>query len=255
MKWAASCALALAVIADAAAQSSSVDLEFFEKKVRPVLFERCYSCHSTQAKKLRGGLLLDSRAALLKGGDTGPAVVAADPEMSLLIKAIRYTDATLHMPPSGKLPESEMLILTEWVRRGSPFPDSKSEARTRRSIDLEAGRKFWSFQPVRQMALPQVRHKAWPKQRIDHFILAEQEKRGLTSARPAARTTLIRRAALDLVGLPPTPEEVAAFERDASPDAYPRLIERLLASPHYGERWGRYWLDVARYCDIGEPWS
>ncbi len=230
------------------------DLAFFEARVRPVLAERCYACHSVRAKKQRGGLLLDSRAGLLKGGDSGPVIDPTRPEASLLVKAIRYADEALQMPPTGKLPAREMAALEEWIRRGAPMPEASGPAGGR-GIDLAEGRKFWSFQPPRSVPPPVVSESSWQLRRIDPFVLAAMQKRGLRPSPPASRRVLIRRLFFDLIGLPPAPEEVEAFVNDPDPAAYERLVERLLASPHYGERWGRYWLDLARYCDVGEAWS
>ncbi len=236
-----------------AAEPSADKVAFFEKKVRPLLAERCYACHSTAAKKVRGGLTLDRRDAFLKGGDSGPAVVAGQPDKSLLVKAVRYHDETLQMPPKGRLPAREIALLEEWVRQGAAMPGPAAAA-VSSTIDLAAGRKFWSFQPLRPAALPAVRNASWPRRRIDTFLLAALEKQGLAPSPEASPRVLIRRAAFDLTGLPPTPEEVDAFANDRSADAYARLVERLLASPRYGERWARYWLDLARYCDVAEPW-
>ncbi|OAI41523.1 hypothetical protein AYO40_00380 [Planctomycetaceae bacterium SCGC AG-212-D15] len=230
------------------------DIAFFEKKVRPILFDRCFRCHSVAAKKQKGGLWLDSRAAILKGGDTGPAIVPGDADRSLLIQAVRYQKDHLQMPPSGKLPASEIVALEEWVRRGAVFPGVEKVTETKAPRDLSEARKFWSFQPPRVMTPPAVTNTAWPRQRIDTFLLAAMEKKGLQPSRAASRRTLIRRVYFDLLGLPPTPEEVDAFLRDPAADAFEKLVERLLASPHYGERWGRYWLDLARYCDVSESW-
>ena len=227
---------------------SPADREFFEKRVRPLLVERCFECHS--AKKQRGGLRLDSRVAVLKGGDTGSAVVPGKPEASLLVRAIGYGDENLQMPPKGKLAERDAAVLMEWVRRGLPFPDAATTT-TQRTIDIAAGKKFWSFQPLKLATPPAVGGRT----RIDGFLLAELAKRGLAFAPEADRRALIRRVSFDLVGLPPSPEEVEAFVRDDSPDAYERLVERLLASPQHGERWARFWLDLARYCDIPEDWA
>lgn len=232
----------------------SGDLQFFESKVRPLLVERCHSCHSAKAKKLRGGLLLDNRAALLKGGDSGPALVPGEPDRSLLIKAIRYHDADLQMPPTGKLPDQAVAVLTEWVRRGAPFPGGSGAVVAKEGVNLEEGRKFWSFQPLRPVPPPAVKNSAWPRKTIDRFLLAELDKRGLAPSATADPRVLIRRASFDLIGLPPTPEEMDAFVGVRAEDAYARLIDKLLASPHYGERWGRHWLDLVRYCDIGESW-
>jgi hypothetical protein len=238
----------------AAPVAAPADVEFFEKKVRPILFDRCFRCHSVESKKQKGGLLLDSRAALLKGGDTGPALVPGDAEKSLLIQAVRYHQEHLQMPPSNKLPASEVAALEEWVRRGAVFPGGEGVAEKKKTIDLVEGRKFWSFQPPRVMPAPETKDRGWPKQRIDTFLLAALEKKGLHPSPAASRQTLIRRAYFDLIGLPPTPEEVDAFVRDRTADAYEKLVERLLSSPRYGERWGRYWLDLTRYCDVSESW-
>jgi hypothetical protein len=241
--------------AKAGTPAGSEDIAFFEKKVRPLLVNRCQECHSSRTKKKRGGLLLDNRASILAGGDTGPAVVPGQPAKSLIVQAVRHEHETLAMPPKGKLPAAEIAILEEWVRRGAIFPGPTIAPRTKAEIDLAAGKKFWSFQPLKQYPLPPVRISAWMQRRSDAFLLAGMEQHGLSPAPPADRRTLIRRVTFDLVGLPPTPNEVDAFVADNRPDAYPRLVDRLLASPRHGERWGRYWLDLARYCDVAEPWS
>ncbi len=216
------------------------DLEFFEKRVRPVLVDNCYECHST-GKKARGGLLLDSREATLRGGDTGPSVVLGDPAKSLLIKAVKYVDDDVQMPPKHRLTPEQIAGLEEWVRRGAPDPrDEKTAPPSVSTIDFVAARAFWSFQPVRDPG----RDKS-----IDGLVSAKLKEKGLAQVALADRGTLIRRVTFDLTGLPPTAEEVDAFVRDRAADAYPRLIERLLASPAYGERWGRHWLDVVRYAD------
>src|SRR6266542_687641 len=234
---------------------SAADHEFFERKVRPLLSHNCYQCHSTKAKKQRGGLQLDSRSAVQKGGESGPAIVPGKPEESLLIRAVRHQDERVQMPPKGKLPDRDIAVLVEWVRRGAPFPDAGPAVTTGRTIDLVEGRKFWSFQPLRPATPPTVRDRSWPSRRLDTFLLAAMEQRGLAPSPPADRRTLIRRVCFDLTGLPPSPEEVEAFVADRRPDAYELLVERLLASPHHGERWARFWLDLGRYCDIAEPWA
>jgi hypothetical protein len=248
----------LASLLPAAAASppfpSSEDLAFFEKKVRPVLVTRCQECHSVRTKKQRGGLLLDSRAAVLAGGDSGPAVVPGHPEKSLLVRAVRYEQDVASMPPKGRLPAAEVAALEEWVRRGAPFP-GPSAAVVRAGIDLAAGRAFWSFQPLRHHALPAVQAPVWPRKRIDAFLLAAMRKQGLSPAESADRRTLLRRLSFDLLGLPPAPEQIDAFERDPRPDAYERVVEQMLASTAHGERWARFWLDLVRYCDVGEPWT
>ena len=239
----------------AAEPPRAADVEFFEAKVRPLLVERCQSCHSTRTKKERGGLLLDSRSAILKGGDSGPAVVPGELDKSLLIKAIRYQDKTLHMPPAGKLAEREVATLEEWVRRGVPFPGPDDTATVKHGVNLVEGRKFWSFQPPQSVPAPNTRDRTWAQRPIDAFILAELEKRDLTPSPAASRRTLVRRAYFDLIGLPPTQEEVESFVNDNAADAYEKLIDKLLASPQHGERWGRYWLDLARYADVTEGWT
>ncbi|MGE0609855.1 MAG: DUF1553 domain-containing protein [Pirellulales bacterium] len=225
-------------------------LEFFEKQVRPVLIERCYECHGPNSKK-EGDLTVDSLAALLQGGGSGAAVVPGKPDESLLIDAVRYGEV-FQMPPKSKLPADEIAALEKWVRLGAPWP---GETATEFTTDGEAQeftaeqKAFWAFQPVADPPLPSVRQTAWLQSPIDSFILAALEEQGLSPAAPADRPTLLRRATIDLLGLPPTPQELEAFLADDSPQAFERVVDRLLASPHYGERWGRHWLDVARYAD------
>ncbi len=234
---------------------SASQIEFFEKNIRPLLVDRCYKCHSSRANPLQGGLRLDSRKEILRGGDSGPAIVPNNPKASLLIAAVRYGDDDLQMPPKGKLRDDEIAALARWIDLGAPMPTTAPAiAKPGREIDFEEGRKFWSFQPVVQQPLPQIKNGNWPQSRIDAFVLAQMEQRGLAPSPLADRRTLIRRATFDLVGLPPSPDEVAAFVNDPSDDAYARLIDRLLASPQYGERWGRFWLDLARYTDVTASW-
>jgi hypothetical protein len=239
------CAVFLTVIVGPVRAADS-GTDFFESKIRPVLVEHCYKCHSTQAKKQQGGLHLDTRDALRKGGDNGPVIVPGKPAESLLLKAVHYTDADLKMPPKGKLPDAVIADLEKWIALGAPDP--RGTATAGRVINLEEGRKFWSLQPLHRPAVPAIANrKSQIPNPIDCFILAKLAEKGLTPNPPADRRTLIRRAYFDLIGLPPTPEEVSAFVNDPAPDAYAKLIDRLLDSPHYGERWGRHWLDVARY--------
>lgn len=228
-------------------------LEFFEAKVRPLLVAHCYQCHSEDAEKaqnLEGGLRLDIRQGIRTGGQSGPAIVPGKPNESLLIHSVRYTNKALQMPPDNPLSADQVAVLETWVTMGAPDPRAGTMTpQTRPGIDMNAARQLWAFQlPVKHNP-PEVNRTDWPQQELDHFILAALEQRGLQPVRPATRQELIRRATFDLIGLPPTPEEVAAFENDREPGAWDRLIDRLLASPHYGERWGRYWLDVARYAD------
>jgi hypothetical protein len=235
----------------ARAQETGNDL--FEKRIRPVLVERCYSCHSKQSNKQRGGLYLDSRAALREGGDNGPAIVPGKPAESLIIKAIRHVDPKLKMPKDGKLPPEVIADFERWIALGAPDPrDDKVVAK---AMDFDAAKKHWAYQPIRKPALPGVKKKAWARSPIDAFILGKLEEKELTPSPMADARTLIRRLYIDLIGLPPTFDEVEQFanawrkagaQRQA---ALEKLVDQLLASPHYGERWGRHWLDVARYAD------
>ena len=223
--------------------------ERFETKVRPLLAKNCYTCH-TQARL--GGLELNSREGLLKGGKSGPAVVPGDPGNSLLIQAISYTHASLKMPPTGRLSDAEVQELTSWVRDGAVWPDTPSApapASAQGYVVTPEQRTFWSFQPVRKPAPPDVKNTSWVRGPIDRFILAKLEQQGLAPAIEADRRTWIRRATFDLIGLPPTPEEVSAFLGDPASNAYEKVVDRLLASPRHGERWARRWLDIARYSD------
>jgi len=217
-------------------------LAFFESKIRPVLVKDCYSCHSADTKKgPKGGLLLDTREGLLRGGDSGRAVVPGKPTESLLIKAL-HGDGVPEMPPKGKLPDEVIADFERWVKMGAPDPRD-GKAAVAAGIDIAKGKEFWSFRPVKEPVPPQ------PDRPIDSFLSAEWEKHGLRPAPEADPRTLVRRLFIDLTGLPPSPDDVDAFVRDPSPAAYERLVDRLLASPRYGERWGRHWLDLARYAD------
>lgn len=234
-------------------EHSAEALEYFETHVRPLLVERCHDCHGPDSDE--AGLRLDSREALLRGGDTGPALVPGRPEQSRLIEAISYR-GDIQMPPDGKLADREIEILTQWVKLGAPWPASApdgsplEEGEPNESDPYErARRSHWSLQPIARPDVPEVRDASWPLGAIDHFVLARLEAEGLHPSPDADRYTLLRRAKFDLHGLPPTAEEVETFVADDSPDAYARLIDRLLAAPEYGQRWGRHWLDVARYAD------
>src|SRR5208337_624303 len=219
----------------------------FENKVRPVLAENCYDCHTSAEM---GGLRVDSRERLLQGGKSGAAIVPGDPDKSLLIQAVRQT-GDLKMPKGGKLKPAEVQALTDWVKMGAPWPEAKAAAApsSPAKVITPEQRAFWSFQPLKDPEIPAVKEKSWTKTNIDHFVLAKLEAKGMKPVAPAERRVLIRRATLDLIGLPPTPEEVDAFVSDKSSNAYEKVVDRLLASPRYGERWGRHWLDVARYSD------
>jgi hypothetical protein len=219
---------------------------FFEAKVRPILISQCFACHSEGSGAAKGGLKLDSRANLLKGGGRGAAVVPGDPEGSLLIRALRHTDEGLKMPPSGKLRSVDLAALEAWVRSGAvwpPDPPRTASAATRPSA------RFWAFTAPKAAPLPSVKAKWWAGNPIDRLVLAKLEASGLKPAPPADRRTLIRRATFDLTGLPPTPAEIQAFLSDTRPNAFERVVDRLLGSSAYGERWARHWLDVARYAD------
>lgn len=226
-------------------------MEFFEKKIRPILVDDCYKCHSQESQKVKGGLLLDTREGSLKGGDTGPAVVPGDLDKSLLIKAVRYTDDDLQMPPKGKKLSSEKIAdLEAWVKMGAPDPRVPQAGAVSRAESIrEKARTHWAFQPVKEPAVPAVKNKRSVQTPVDNFVQAKLEAKGMRPSPRADRRTLIRRATFDLIGLPPKPEEVAAFMADKSPDAFAKVVDRLLASPQYGERWARHWLDVARYAD------
>jgi hypothetical protein len=217
--------------------------DFFERRVRPILAEKCFACHGPE--KQRSSLRLDSREALLRGGDRGKVIVPGDADNSPLVQAVRRT-GDLKMPPKELLSPQAVEDLVAWVRMGVPWPRDKTAIGPNQG---QPWQRHWAFQPVRKPDLPTVKDRAWAQSPIDRFILARLEAKGLTPSPPGARRTLIRRVTFDLVGLPPTPEEVATFEADTAPGAFARVVDRLLASPHYGERWGRYWLDVARYAD------
>ncbi|MEW6155956.1 MAG: PSD1 and planctomycete cytochrome C domain-containing protein [Verrucomicrobiota bacterium] len=222
------------------------DIEFFEKRIRPVLVERCYRCHSAESEKLKGGLRLDSREGILRGGESGqPAIVPGQPEASLLIEAIRYTNEDLRMPPKERLSETQVEDFAAWVKAGAPMPDPMAA----KAGGLDRAENHWAFQPPRRVAPPKVRDESWIQTPIDRFILSALEAKGLKPSQSADKRTLLRRVTFDLTGLAPTASEMETFLNDASPGAYARTIDRLLASPHYGERWGRYWLDVARFAD------
>jgi hypothetical protein len=220
--------------------------DFFENKVRPILAENCYDCHTAAEM---GGLRVDSRERLLLGGKSGPALMPGDPEKSLLIQAVRQS-GDLKMPKGGKLKPAEIQTLADWVKMGAPWPEAKTAVQTSAvKLITPEQRAFWSFQPLNDPAIPAVKEKSWAKTNIDHFVLAKLEAKGMKPVGPADRRALIRRVTLDLTGLPPTPEEVEAFVSDKTPTAYEKVIDRLLASPRYGERWGRHWLDVVRYAE------
>ncbi len=242
-RWLATSAVALATFllplgAVIAADADAAGIEFFETRIRPLLAEHCFKCHGPV--KQFAELRLDSRQAMLAGGDTGPAVVPGDLRKSLLIDAVRYGD--VQMPPDGKLPDHEIAAIEKWILMGAPFPDPPVQKQA-------APDRHWAYQPVKAVAPPQVSTPEWIRTPVDQFVLAKLESNGLKPAPAAGRRILIRRLTFDLTGLPPTPEAVQEFEESTDPAAYEKLVEQLLASPHYGEHWGRHWLDVARYSD------
>ena len=230
----------------------AADDAFFEAKVRPLLISKCQECHI--GDKAKAGLRLDSREAILAGGESGPAAITGKPDESLLVEVVSYRN-TVQMPPKSKLADTEIATLTDWVRRGLPWPNSKPTALSAVTTNTtptdfsDEQKAFWAFQPVKHSNPPSIKNEEWIRYPIDQFILAELQANGLTASREADRRILIRRATLDLIGLLPTADEVAEFIGDPAADALERLVDRLLASPGYGERWARHWLDVARYAD------
>ncbi len=235
--------------ADVVEKFSPESLEFFEKKVRPVLVSRCLECHGDQANP-KGGLRLDSREAALDGGETGPAIVPGKPKDSLFISAINYGDV-YQMPPKSKMPADEIAVLTKWVEMGAPWPPSgMKKVKTETGIDIAARKAaHWCWQAPKPPSLPTVKNATWAKSEVDRFLLAKLEDKGLTPSPQADKRTLIRRAYFATIGLPPTPEEVSAFVADESPQAFEKVVDRLLGSVHFGERWARHWLDLMRYAE------
>ncbi len=241
-------AAAFALLFAPAAEPDAKQVEFFENKIRPVLVEQCYSCHSAEAKgkkKLKGGLMLDTKEALLKGGDTGPAVVPGKPADSLLMKSLKC-DGDIKMPPAGKLGDPILKDFETWIAGGAVDPRTDTGVKAA-GIDIEKGKQFWSFQPVKEPPVPVNREAKTSA--IDQFVAAKWQEQKLTPVGPADKRTLIRRVHLDLTGLPPTADDVEAFEKDTSPDAFAKVVDKLLASPQHGEKWARHWLDVARYAE------
>jgi len=235
----------LSIGATAVAADDPAGIEFFEKNIRPVLVSKCYSCHSAKAKKLKGGLLLDTREATRRGGESGHAVVPGNLEDSLLIESIRYEG--LEMPPKEQLPAAVIAKFEKWVKMGAPDPRGGKTDPAPRVIDFDEARKFWSFQPIADPKPPKVADGKWAESDIDRFVLARLEAKDLKPVADADLRTLVRRTYFDLIGLPPTPKQVDEFVSDPSPAAFAKLVDRLLESPQFGERWGRHWLDVVRY--------
>ena len=261
------------VRADTPVVTAADKTEFFEEKVRPLLAENCLSCHSAASKPLMGNLHLDTAEGLRKGGDRGADLTSAKLLDSPLLVAVRYEDPHFQMPPKGKLSAEQIATLTEWVKMGAPFPQDrrggketrrqgeasqnpKSKVQDIKAFDMKARLRHWAWQPVRPQAVPVVKNKAWCRTPLDAFVLARLEAKGLKPAPPADRRTLLRRVTYDLIGLPPTRGEMAAFLADKSPNAYEKMVDRLLASPHYGERQARHWLDLMRYAETdGHEWD
>jgi len=240
------------VALDAEPKFTPEQLAFYEKDVKPILKANCLKCHGNDPKKIRGGLDLSHRAALVKGGDTGPGFDAKSVDESQIIKAVRYKneEAGYNMPPAGKLPAAQIATLEKWVKLGAPYTGGASGDATQEEVKPKgADKKYWAFQPVERPAVPSVRDAGWVKTPIDAFILAKIEEKQLKPVGPVSKAALIRRVTYDLTGLPPTPEQVTAFVSDTSPKAYENLVDGLLASKHYGEKWGRHWLDVVRYAE------
>ena len=236
------CALTMAV-------AHAGDAAFFEAKIRPVLVERCYACHSATAGKTKGGLAVDTRDGLRKGGGSGPALVPGHPDESLILDAIRHEDHDLKMPPKAadKLSPAQVADFERWIKDGADDP--RIGTTTAATDPAHASKSYWAFRPVADPSPPPVQNTGWPRNEVDRFVLAAMESKGLAPAPDADKRTLIRRVTFDLTGLPPTPEEVDGFLADPSPSAMEGLVDRLLASPRYGERWGRHWLDLVRYAD------
>ena len=223
-------------------------VEFFEQKIRPIFADHCYKCHSADSEKgPKGGLLIATRDGLLKGGDSGPAIVPGNPEQSLLIKAVHYTDEKLQMPPKGKkLSPEQIADLEAWIKLGAPDPRVSQPLTPAANVSTN---RHWAFQPIEMPPIPHVKNERWVQNQIDAFVLAKLDAKGMLPARRADKRTLIRRATYDLTGLPPTTAEVNDFLSDNSKDAFAKVVDRLLESPRYGERWARHWLDIARYAD------
>jgi hypothetical protein len=220
------------------------------------LAKRCYECHSTEKGPDNGSLILDTAEGIVSGGSRGPIIFKEDTAKSLLLHTVRYTDVDLQMPPEGKLPDDEIAILERWISDGAVLPEYKVAPRpTAHEIDYESARQFWSFQPLKSSPIPATEKSDWVRRPLDTFILARLNEHKLAPNPEADRATLLRRLTFDVIGLPPSPEELDAFVNDQSPDAIEKVVDRLLASPHFGERWARVWLDLARYTDFTPDWQ
>ena len=244
----------LATAFSAGAEDTAEGLAFFEKKIRPVLVNNCYECHSAKAKKLKADLYLDRKAGWTQGGESGQVVIPGKPAESRLLTAIRYKDNDLRMPPNKKLPKQVVSDFMKWVAMGAPDPrdapmEAVAESSGPKAKNLEEGRKFWAFLSLDSPQTPDVTYEKWVKDDLDRFVLAKLEQSNLKPAPLADESTLLRRLYFDLTGLPPDVGQIEAFQADDSPDAYAKVVDELLASPRFGEHWGRHWLDVARYAD------
>lgn len=238
-------------VAAAAELNEAEKLDYFEKNIRPVLASQCYACHSQKSNVAQGNLYVDSKEGLARGGKSGvPAVVPGRPEESLLLKAMRGDHKDLRMPPGKALPTETVGLFTEWIKMGAPDPrTSTAKWVEATSYDWEKERKHWAYQPVRKPAVPKTRDPEWTRTEIDRFVKAMLDEQGLRPVGKASKRTLLRRVTYDLTGQPPTPEEMKAFLADGSPQAFERVVDRLLATRQYGEHWGRHWLDLVRYAD------
>ncbi len=250
-------AVLLLAIVSAAHGEEQKKAEFFEKRVRPILVSECYSCHSSQTAEPKGSLRVDLREHLLKGGDFGPAIIPGKSAESLLIQAVKYQDVGLTMPPKKRLTEQQIADLSQWINDGAYWPSDSSSgnapsrsATTPEQFDLQARKQaHWAWQPIQNPHIPPVKQKAWCRSSIDHFIFAKLEARQLKLAPPASRDELIRRLYIDLIGMPPSVEEWHALQQDTTTGWYDRLVDRLLNSPRFGERWARHWLDLVGYAE------
>ena len=245
--------MACPILTAAEPEFSDTSLEFFEKQVRPLLVKHCYSCHSKQAKEVRGGLRVDSRIAMLRGGDTGPAIAPKSPDDSLLIDAVRYGDV-YQMPPKYRLSAKDVATLEKWVSLGAPWPAESEDAGPAESFDIgQRKAKHWAWQSPQETKTPNVAGQQWPLRPLDNYVLAQLEKHSLHPAQDAEPHQVLRRLHFDLIGLPPTVEEINAFQLSVAKigltAAIARVAEQLLASPQFGERWGRHWLDLMRYAE------
>jgi hypothetical protein len=239
----------LHVVARAHGAPDATGFDFFEKRIRPVLVDKCYPCHSTDSGKRKGGLLLDSREAIHQGGDHGPILSTVKPGDSAVLKALHWKDEDRRMPPKEQLPAAVVADFEEWIRRGAPDPRDGAAPVVKRVPDVVAGRSFWSFQIPKAPAVPVVKQVDWPRSDVDRFILASLEAKGMEPVTDADPRSRVRRVSFDLVGLPPDPAVVEEYAANPSPEAFAKIVDDLLASPRFGERWGRHWLDVARYAE------